>query len=215
LIFSSLFDIIETEKSIMEGSAMRSASIKRKTNETDISLEFVLDGEGRYAVETGIGFLDHMLSLFARHGSFDLKLSCLGDLDVDAHHTVEDIGIVIGQAIAKTLENKEGINRYGTAFVPMDEALVSVCIDISNRPYLVFNVDFKSPCAKELDCCLFEEFFRALTFNAGITLHVNQQYGQNSHHIIEAVFKAFSKALLQAVTINTNIKGVMSTKGMI
>lgn len=194
---------------------MRCSTIKRKTNETDIVIDLNLDGEGKYAVETGIGFLDHMLGLFAKHGIFDLKISCLGDLDVDAHHTVEDIGIVLGQAMKQAFGDKEGINRYGNFTVPMDEALVSVYLDISNRPYLVFNVDFKSETIGEMKTELFEEFFRALTVNAGLTLHINMVYGQNSHHIIEAVFKAFAKALRSAVDKNENIKGIMSTKGMI
>jgi len=194
---------------------MREATVKRKTNETDISAELKLDGEGSYAVETGVGFLDHMLGLFARHGLFDLKLSCLGDLDVDGHHTVEDIGIVIGKATDKALGDRAGIKRYGSAFVPMDEALASVSVDISGRPYIVFNVKFTGHSVGDVECALFEEFFRALAFNAGITMHANLIYGSNNHHIIEAVFKAFAKALKEAVSVDERIKGVLSTKGTI
>ena len=194
---------------------MRCSTIKRKTNETDIIIDLNFDGEGKFAIETGIGFLDHMLGLFAKHGIFDLKISCLGDLDVDAHHTVEDVGIVLGQAMNQAFGDKEGINRYGNSSVPMDEALVSVSLDISNRPYLVFNVDFRSEIVGEMETELFEEFFRALIINAGLTLHINMEYGQNNHHIIEALFKAFAKALKAAVSKNENIKGIMSTKGLI
>lgn len=194
---------------------MRCSTIKRKTNETDIIIDLNFDGEGKFAIETGIGFLDHMLGLFAKHGIFDLKISCLGDLDVDAHHTVEDVGIVLGQAMKQAFGDKEGINRYGNSSVPMDEALVSVSLDISNRPYLVFNVDFRSEIVGEMETELFEEFFRALIINAGLTLHINMEYGQNNHHIIEALFKAFAKALKAAVSKNENIKGIMSTKGLI
>lgn len=194
---------------------MRNAVIKRKTGETDIVLELEIDGRGRYSGETGIGFFDHMIALFARHGLFDLRVSCLGDLDVDAHHSVEDIGITLGRAFSDALSDKASIQRYGYCRLPMDEALVDVAIDISGRPYVVFNVGFGSQSVGGLECELFEEFFRAFAFNAGVTLHINLIYGKNSHHIIEAVFKAFARALKQGCKIDKNIEGVMSTKGMI
>jgi len=194
---------------------MRNDAVKRKTSETDVSVELDLDGTGKFEVDTGIGFLDHMLILFAKHGQLDLKISCLGDLNVDAHHSVEDIGIVLGQTVKGALGNKEGINRYGSAVIPMDEALVSVAVDIGNRPYLVFNVEFTSESVGDVDSELFREFFRALAFNAGMALHVNMAYGRNNHHIIEAVFKAFARAFKEASSVNNSIKGAMSTKGML
>jgi imidazoleglycerol-phosphate dehydratase len=193
----------------------RRAEIVRKTNETDVSLSFFIDGKGTSNITTGIGFLDHMLTLFARHGMFDLDLNASGDLDVDSHHTVEDIGIVLGQAIKEALGDKKSISRYGTSFVPMDEALAMVSLDISGRPFLVFDAQFSNDRVGEMDTELFEEFFRALAFNAGITLHIKVLHGSNNHHIIEAAFKAFGRALAEAVTINDRIEGVMSTKGIL
>jgi len=191
----------------------RKAELSRKTMETDIAAKLSLDGKGNSNISTGIGFLDHMLTLFAKHGQFDLDLSAKGDLNVDAHHTVEDIGIVLGKCLSEVLGSKESIQRYGNSFVPMDESLAQVCIDISGRAFLVFDVPFTAQMTGTMETELFEEFFRALAFNAGITLHIKLHYGNNSHHMIEAVFKAFGRALREAVKIDKSISGVMSTKG--
>ncbi|KOF56897.1 MULTISPECIES: imidazoleglycerol-phosphate dehydratase HisB [Clostridium] len=194
---------------------MRTANIQRKTGETDISVEVDLDGEGKYEIDTGIGFFDHMLSLMAKHGLINLKVKAKGDTYVDSHHTVEDVGIVIGECIKKALSDKASINRYGTAFVPMDEALAQVSMDISGRPFLVFDADFTTDKLGTFDTEMVEEFFRAVAFNSGITLHVRVLYGKNNHHMIEGIFKAFGRALSEAVSKNERIKGVMSTKGML
>ncbi|MDE6149225.1 MAG: imidazoleglycerol-phosphate dehydratase HisB [Ruminococcus sp.] len=192
---------------------MRTAEIKRKTKETDIEVFVKLDGEGKVSINTGIGFFDHMLIAFGVHSGIDLDVRCTGDLNVDGHHTVEDTGIVLGQAFAKALGDKAGIARYGSAFVPMDEALAFCSIDISGRPFLVFNGDFKDDKIGEYDTCLTEEFFRAFAFNSGITLHIKKEYGKNDHHIAEAMFKAVAHSLKQAM----EIKGdkVLSTKGVL
>ncbi|MEM2983335.1 MAG: imidazoleglycerol-phosphate dehydratase HisB [Candidatus Bathyarchaeia archaeon] len=192
---------------------MRRATVQRKTSETDIDLSFDLDGKGIYSVNSSIPFLDHMLSLFTRHGLFDLHLKAKGDVEIDYHHTVEDIGICLGQAIKKALGDMKGIQRYGTSAVPMNEALAIVAIDLSNRPYLVYNV--KAPLEKvgQFDTELVPEFFRALTIHSGMTLHINVPYGENGHHIIEAVFKAFGKALDEASMVTGRFSDVMSTKG--
>lgn len=194
---------------------MRTAKIERKTGETDISVELDLDGEGKYEIDTGIGFFDHMLSLMAKHGLLDLKVKAKGDTYVDSHHTVEDVGIVIGECIKKALLDKASINRYGTAFVPMDEALSQVSMDISGRPFLVFDAEFTTDKLGDFDTEMVEEFFRAVAFNSGITLHVRVLYGKNNHHMIEGLFKAFGRALSEAISKNERIKGVMSTKGML
>lgn len=194
---------------------MRTANIQRKTGETDISIELDLDGEGKYEIDTGIGFFDHMLSLMAKHGLLNLKVKAKGDTYVDSHHTVEDVGIVIGECIKKALLDKASINRYGTAFVPMDEALAQVSMDISGRPFLVFDAEFTTDKLGTFDTEMVEEFFRAVAFNSGITLHVRVLYGKNNHHMIEGMFKAFGRALCEAVSKNERIKGVMSTKGML
>lgn len=194
---------------------MRRAEVVRKTKETDIRLVLNLDGEGENAVASGIGFLDHMLCLFSSHGLFDLELSCTGDLKVDAHHTVEDIGIVLGKAISEALGSRESIKRYGSALIPMDESLAQVALDLSNRPYLYFDVPFSNPRIGEMETEMFEEFFRAVAVNAGMTLHISLLHGKNNHHMIEAVFKAFARALREAVTLDPSIKGVNSTKGML
>ncbi|MFL0250374.1 imidazoleglycerol-phosphate dehydratase HisB [Clostridium neuense] len=194
---------------------VRKANIQRKTGETDISVELDLDGEGKYEIDTGIGFFDHMLSLMAKHGLLDLKVKAKGDTYVDSHHTVEDVGIVIGECIKKALSDKASINRYGTAFVPMDEALAQVSMDISGRPFLVFDAEFTTDKLGTFDTEMVEEFFRAVAFNSGITLHVRVLYGKNNHHMIEGAFKAFGRALCEAVSRNKRIKGVMSTKGML
>lgn len=194
---------------------MREAQIERKTRETDINLSINIDGEGKYDIRTGIGFLDHMLRLFAGHGRFDLSLAASGDLDVDVHHTGEDIGIVLGKAISDALGKRESIKRFGSAIIPMDEALALVSLDLSNRPYLHFDVPFSTDRVGEMDTEMFEEFFRALSVNAGITLHIKLLHGKNNHHIIEAVFKAFARALKEAVTVDPSIQGVNSTKGIL
>ena len=194
---------------------MRRADIARKTKETDIRLALNLDGEGKNTIASGIGFLDHMLCLFSGHGRFDLELNCSGDLDVDTHHTVEDIGIVLGKAIFEALGSRESIKRYGSALIPMDESLAQVSLDLSNRPYLYFDIPFSNPQVGGMDTEMFEEFFRALAVNAGMTLHISILHGKNNHHMIEAAFKAFARALREAVTLDPSIKGVNSTKGML
>lgn len=192
---------------------MRTAEIKRKTKETNVEVFVNLDGNSRVSVETGIGFFDHMLTAFGVHSGIDLQINVSGDLNVDAHHTVEDTGIVLGQAFAKALGDKSGIERYGSAFVPMDEALAFCSLDISNRPFIVFDADFTNPMIGNYDSCLSEEFFRAFAFNAGITLHIKEQYGKNDHHITEAIYKAVAHALKNAIKINGT--QVLSTKGVL
>lgn len=191
----------------------RTAQITRETGETKIDAALVIDGSGQTQIDTGVGFFDHMLNLFARHGLFDLTFSAQGDLHVDDHHTVEDAGIVLGQAMKQALGDKSGIKRYGTAFVPMDEALVQVSLDISGRPYVVTDVPLPPVTLGNFAAEMLEEFLRAFAFSAGITLHVRLIAGKNTHHIIEAVFKALGRALDEATQIDPRISGVMSTKG--
>ena len=191
---------------------MRTAEIKRKTKETDISVALDLDG-GNVNVRTGIGFFDHMLTAFAVHGGFGLEVFVEGDLDVDTHHTVEDTGIALGAAFKKALGDMGGIYRYGSFYIPMDESLALCALDISNRPFLVFNAEFKEERCGEYETCCTEEFFRAFAVNAGITLHLNVLYGSNSHHEIEALFKAFAHAMKIAVAPFGG--GVLSTKGVL
>lgn len=191
---------------------MRTAEIKRKTKETDISVALDLDG-GNVNIRTGIGFFDHMLTAFAVHGGFGLEVFVDGDLDVDTHHTVEDTGIALGVAFKKALGDMGGINRYGSFYIPMDESLALCALDISNRPFLVFNAEFKEERCGEYETCCTEEFFRAFAVNAGITLHLNVLYGSNSHHEIEALFKAFAHAMKIAVAPFGG--GVLSTKGVL
>jgi imidazoleglycerol-phosphate dehydratase len=192
---------------------MRTARVERKTKETDVRLALNLDGRGNYTIDTSMPFLDHMLSLLSKHGLFDVKIKAKGDTDVDYHHTVEDIGIVFGKAVKQALGTMRGIARYGQATVPMDEALASVSIDISGRPYLVYKVEFpKRSKIKNFDPDLIEDFLQAFVSNSSITLHVGTPYGRNTHHIIEALFKAFGRALSQAVSIDPRVKGVPSTK---
>jgi len=193
----------------------RKSEIIRKTGETDITLSINIDGAGKGNINTGVGFLDHMLNLFARHGLFDLDIKAKGDLEVDAHHTVEDVGIVLGQAIKQALGEKKSIRRYGSSFVPMDETLALVALDLSGRPYLVFDAELKCQKLGNMETELVEEFFRAVSFNAGITLHIKVLYGTNTHHIIEAIFKAFGRALDDAAREDDRIEGVMSTKGIL
>lgn len=193
----------------------RSASLERITGETAINVAWQLDGSGQTQIATGIGFFDHMLTLFGKHGLFDLTVTAKGDTYVDGHHTVEDTGIVLGQALAKALGDKAGIKRYGTVFVPMDEALAMVSLDISGRPYLVFDAILPSEMVGQFDSELTEEFLRALSVHAGLTLHVRLLSGKNTHHCIEAIFKALGRALDEATRQDERIKGVMSTKGML
>ncbi|RJP70770.1 MAG: imidazoleglycerol-phosphate dehydratase HisB [Candidatus Abyssobacteria bacterium SURF_17] len=192
---------------------MRKAKIARKTTETDITVDLTIDGKGTYDIRTGVAFLDHMLALMARHGLMDLSLSATGDLQVDAHHTVEDVGLCLGKAFGDALGGKEGIARYGSARVPMNEALAHVDVDISSRPFLVFNADLPRAKVGQFDAELTREFLHAFVNTAQVTLHVNLLYGDNVHHCIEAIFKALGRALSQAVTLDDRIEGVMSTKG--
>ena len=192
---------------------MRTAQIDRKTRETDIALSIDLDGKGNVSVDTGIGFFDHMLTALAVHCGIDLTVKCQGDLYVDAHHTVEDTGICLGKAFAQALGDKSGIARYGSAYVPMDEALAFCSLDISGRAFLMFNAQFSDDRIGQFDTCLTEEFFRAFAFNAGITLHIREEYGKNDHHVCEAIFKAAAHALKQAIAVNGG--AVLSTKGVL
>jgi len=194
---------------------IRTATIKRQTAETDISAKLDIDGTGKSEIVTGIGFFDHMLILLTKHGFFDLQLNTDGDLAVDGHHTVEDTGIVLGQALTKALGDKNGIKRYGTAYVPMDEALAMVSLDISGRPFLIFDAVIPAERIGNFDTELTEEFLRALAVHAGLTLHVRVLSGKNSHHIVEAIFKALGRALDEATAKDNRIVGVMSTKGML
>ncbi len=191
----------------------RNAAVKRKTKETDIILSLSLDGVGKSEVQTGIGFFDHMLEGFAKHGFFDLTLVVNGDLDVDAHHTVEDTGIVLGQAIREALGDKTGIRRFGSFLLPMDDALCLCAVDLGGRPYLGFSCDFKTQQAGALDTELIREFFYAVSYSAGMNIHIKMLSGENTHHMIEAMFKAFGKALDEAVGKDDRIADVLSTKG--
>ncbi len=191
----------------------RQVRIERKTRETEVLLQLNLDGRGSARVETTIPFLNHMLEAWSKHGLMDLTVDARGDTEVDLHHTVEDIGICLGKAVKEALGDKHGIVRYGSAFVPMDEALVSSVVDISGRPYLVFNVPLRRARVANFDLDLFQDFFRAFVFNAELTLHVTLHYGENLHHIAEAVFKSVGRALAEAVSLNPRIEGVLSTKG--
>lgn len=192
----------------------RTAEISRTTKETDIKITIDLDGKGDYQIDTGIGFFDHMLSALSKHSGIDMNISCKGDLEVDAHHSVEDTGIVLGQAFAKAIGDKVGIRRYGSASIPMDEALGTCSLDISGRPFLVFDCEFADEFCGTMDTQLFEEFFRGFAFNAGITLHIACPYGSNDHHKAEAMFKALARALRQATEIDPRFEGmVVSTKG--
>ncbi|GAF14001.1 imidazoleglycerol-phosphate dehydratase [Bacillus sp. JCM 19046] len=191
----------------------RAATMNRKTNETDIQLSIELEGEGNANLDLGVPFLEHMLDLFAKHGQFDLDIKAEGDIDIDDHHTTEDIGICLGEAVKSALGEKHGIKRYGNAFVPMDETLAQVVIDLSNRPHLEFRASFPSEKVGTFDTELVHEFFWKLALEARMNLHIIVHYGQNTHHIIEAIFKAFARALNEATTIDPGIKGVLSTKG--
>ncbi len=191
----------------------RKAEIYRKTTETEVSMELDLNGTGQGKISTTVAFMDHMLSLFARHGLVDLTIKSKGDTQVDDHHLVEDIGICLGDAVKKALGDKKGIQRYGSAMIPMDESLCSLAMDISGRPYLIYNVEFKSKKSDKFDYSLLREFFKSFSDRSGITLHINLLYGRNNHHIAEAIFKALALALRKAVTIHGRIEGILSTKG--
>jgi len=193
----------------------RKAEIERVTKETDIALTFCLDGAGEAQLDTGLPFLDHMLSAFTRHGHFDLSARCRGDLEVDAHHTVEDIGLVMGQGLREALGDKAGITRYGWALTPMDGALARVALDLSGRPFLRYGVALAAAEVGGFDVCLFREFFQALVNSAGLALHIDVLAGEEAHHIFEAVFKAFGRALDQAVGLDPRCTGVPSTKGVL
>lgn len=197
----------------MSNSETRQASIHRKTSETDIDFFIRIDGSGDAQIDTGIGFFDHMLKSFAKHGMFDLKLNVTGDLIVDCHHTVEDVGIVLGEAIKKALGDKKSIRRYGDIILPMDEALILCAIDLSGRPYLVFDATFSSDMVGYFDTQMVKEFFYAISYSAGMNLHIREMSGENDHHIIEGMFKAFAKALDEACSKDARIKSVLSTKG--
>lgn len=194
----------------------RTAEIKRATKETDITIAVNLDGEGKSDINTGIGFFDHMLTALSKHSGIDMTVKCNGDLEVDAHHSVEDVGIALGQAVADALGDKKGIVRYGSARCPLDEALGDAVVDVSGRPFIVFNAEFTSDMCGTMDTQLFEEFFRSFAFNSGITLHIACPYGTNDHHKAEAMFKSLARALRQAVSIDERFKDqVISTKGVL
>lgn len=191
----------------------RTAELSRKTSETDIRLKLDLDGNGTADIATGIGFFDHMLNGFARHGFFDLDVKVSGDLQVDCHHTIEDTGIVFGKAIAEAAGDKKGIRRFGSFILPMDETLVLCAIDLSGRPYFVFDHEFDTPAVGEFDTEMVREFFYAVSYSAAMNLHIKVLNGTNNHHIIEAIFKAFGKALDEATSFDPRVTGVLSTKG--
>ena len=191
----------------------RSSMIERNTRETQIKAVLNLDGSGQAQIDTGIGFFDHMLNGFARHGLFDLSMTVRGDLEVDCHHSIEDAGIVLGTAIKKALGDKKGIKRYGSLMLPMDEALVMCAIDLSGRPYLVFDAEFKGERCGDMDTQMAREFFYAVSYTAGMNLHIKCLYGENDHHKMEAMFKAFAKALSMACEYDDRIVDVLSTKG--
>ena len=191
----------------------RTVTVTRKTRETAISVSIDIDGSGKTDINTGIGFFDHMLNGFARHGLFDLIVSCDGDLQVDCHHSIEDTGIVLGEAIAKAIGDKSGIVRYGSFMLPMDETLVMCAIDLSGRPYFVYDVDYTGEKCGEMDTQMAREFFYAVSYSAGMNLHLKKFYGYNDHHIMEASFKAFARALDAATSKDIRVSGIPSTKG--
>lgn len=194
---------------------MRKHAIERETAETNIKLDFAIDGEGKGEIKSGVGFLDHMLVLFQGHGQFDLNVFCDGDVEVDDHHTTEDIGIALGQAFHVAIGDKAGIHRYASVSIPMDEALATVHLDISGRPHLVYNVDGLKDKVGTFDTELVQEFFQGFVNHARVTLHIHLEYGTNTHHMIEAIFKAFARALDHASSMNPQVKGIPSTKGLL
>ncbi len=197
----------------MSDAERRSASVERKTKETEINVELVIDGSGEYEISTGIAFFDHMLQSFTRHGAFDLRLAAKGDLEVDTHHTIEDVGITLGQAFREALGSAAGIRRYGSIALPMAESKVEVALDISNRPYLVYRVDLANDRIGSFDTSLTEDFLYAFSQNAGIDLHVELAYGKNPHHVVEAIFKGLARALRSAVEFDPRMKGLPTVKG--
>lgn len=197
----------------VNGMSERIAALTRKTKETDISVSINLDGTGKSQVNTGVGFFDHMLSGFSKHGFFDLKMQCDGDLEVDCHHTIEDCGIVLGNAVREALGDKKGIRRFGSAILPMDETLVLCAIDLSGRPYLVFDGEFTAERVGYMDTEMVKEFFYAVSYSAGMNLHIKVLQPGNNHHMIEAMFKAFGRALDEAVSYDPRITDILSTKG--
>lgn len=199
----------------MAKAAMRIGKINRKTKETDIGLQLKLDGLGQARVETGVGFMDHMLTLFAVHGFFDLTVTAQGDTQVDDHHTVEDLGICLGQALKAAVGEQAGMSRYGFSYVPMDEALVRVCVDFANRSFLHYDVNLPDRKVGSFDTSLAKEFLRALVLHSGMTLHVDLLHGENTHHIIEAVFKALGRAVASAVMPDSRVRGALSSKGVL
>ena len=192
---------------------MRTGTIQRKTAETDVSMEVNLDGKGAGSIDTAVPFLDHMLNLFARHGLVDLTIRSKGDTAVDDHHLVEDIGICLGKAVRSALGERKGISRYGSAVVPMDESLCSVAMDLSGRPYLIWHAELGGQRIGEFDPTLLREFFKSFSDHSGITLHINLIYGTNTHHMAEAIFKAFARAFREAIAMDGRVEGVLSTKG--
>jgi imidazoleglycerol-phosphate dehydratase len=193
----------------------RTCRLERKTTETQIKVELNLDGQGQADINTGIAFLDHMLTLFCVHGRFDLDIQAKGDLEVDFHHTVEDVALVLGEAVSTALDNRFGIRRYGFAVTPMDDALAEVAIDLSNRPFLVYHLPSALVSVGRFDRGLAKEFFRAFAVKGGMNLHINVQYGENEHHVLESVYKSAGRALKQAVSIDTDQSGVRSSKGVL
>tara|TARA_Y100001934_G_scaffold263053_1_gene338244 strand:- start:2275 stop:2934 length:660 start_codon:yes stop_codon:yes gene_type:complete len=211
-----LHDVAATRAPIFTEVVMRKAAVERATKETRITAEVDLDGTGTYEVSTGIGFLDHMLEQLSRHSLIDLKLQAEGDLHIDFHHTTEDTGIVIGQAVSEALGDRRGIGRFGSATIPMDETLSRVSIDVSNRPYLIWRVEFSRPKLGEMDTELFKEWFQAFAQNAGVTLHVENAYGENNHHIVESCYKGLARALRDAIESDPRSSDdVPSTKGVL
>ena len=197
----------------MSDTEQRSASVERKTKETEINVQLVIDGSGEYEISTGIAFFDHMLQSFTRHGVFDLRLAAKGDLEVDTHHTIEDVGIALGQAFREALGSAAGIRRYGSIVLPMAESKIEVALDISNRPYLVYRVDLANDRIGSFDASLTEDFLYAFSQNAGIDLHVELVYGKNPHHVVEAIFKGLARALRTAVEFDPRMKGLPTVKG--
>ena len=193
----------------------RISEMDRKTNETDISLKLNIDGIGDYDIDTGVWFFDHMMTHISKHGLFDLDIKCKGDLEVDCHHTIEDIGIVFGKCIKEAIGDKKGIKRYGSAIIPMDETLVLCALDLSGRPYLNFDVELTTDKIGTMDTEMVEEFFRAVSMNAEMNLHIKLLDGKNNHHIVEGIFKAFGNALDQATIVDSRIKGALTTKGVL
>jgi len=197
----------------MSDAQPRSASVERKTKETEINVQLVIDGSGEYEISTGIAFFDHMLESFTRHGAFDLRLAAKGDLEVDTHHTIEDVGITLGQAFREALGSAAGIRRYGSISLPMAESKLEVALDISNRPFLVYRVDLANDRIGNFDASLTEDFLYAFSQNAGIDLHVELAYGKNPHHVVEAIFKGLARALRTAAEIDPRVKGLPTVKG--